>query len=352
MRFLLYGAYGYTGYQIAAEAVRRGWQPILAGRNGPRLQALAERWGLPYRVVALDDEEGLRRALADVPVVLHCAGPFALTARPMVAACLATGTHYLDITGEVAVFEALAALDAEARAAGVMLLPGVGFDVVPSDSLAVHLKRRLPTATHLELAFVGLGSGASHGTAVTMLYHLHRTGQGVVRRHGRLVATPLGQPVRMLDWGRGPRRMMAIPWGDVSTAYYSTGIPNITVYTRAVFVPALLRLGTRLVRWKPLYRGLRRWLDARVTGPDSQALRQGQSLLWGQVRDEQGRTATAWMRTPNGYAFTVQAALALVERVVQGEVYPGFQTPAKAYGPDEVLALPGVGRWDGATPPW
>jgi len=349
MRFLLYGAYGYTGRLIVAEAVRQGWQPVLAGRDGQRLQALA--WGLPYRVVALEDGEGLQQALAEMSVVLHCAGPFAFTARPMVAACLATGTHYLDITGEVAVFEALAGLDDEARAAGVMLLPGAGFDVVPSDSLAVHLKRRLPTATHLELAFVGLGGGTSHGTAATMLYHLHRTGRGVVRRQGQLVATPLGQPVRMLDWGRGPRRMAAIPWGDVSTAYYSTGIPNITVYTRAAFSPPLMRLGAWLVRWRPLYRWLRRRLDARVTGPGPEALQRGKSLLWGQVRDEQGRTATAWMRTPNGYALTVQTALALVERALRGEVHPGFQTPARAYGPDWVLDLPGVRRWDGEHPP-
>ncbi len=347
--FLLYGSYGYTGALIAAEAVRRGLRPILAGRNAARLQAQAATLDLPYRVLSLEDPRALDAALREVPLVLHCAGPYAVTARPMAAACLRTGTHYLDITGEIGVFEYLARLDEEAQAAGVMLLPGAGFDVVPSDCLAAHLKQRLPTATHLELAFMGLGAGMSHGTASTMLYNL--TGQGVVRREGRLTPVPLGTPSRLVDFGRGPRRVYAIPWGDVSTAFYSTGIPNITVYTRlpdnvARWLPLARRL-LPLVRRTPLRRWLQRRIDAAPPGPTAEQRARGRSLLWGEVRDDAGQHASARLVTPEGYTLTVLTALALVERVLQGQAPPGFQTPAKAFGPDFILTIPGVQREPG-----
>ena len=100
--------------------------------------------------------------------MLHIAGPFSATSKPMADACLRTGTHYFDITGEIDVFEALAARDAEATKAGIMLLPGVGFDVVPSDCLAVHLKQRMPDAIDLKISIGGLNA-LSHGTAKSMV---------------------------------------------------------------------------------------------------------------------------------------------------------------------------------------
>ena len=145
--FLLYGATGYTGSLTARMAVQRGLKPILAGRDPAKVKALADELGLAWRAFPLEDGAALNLALREVPVVLHCAGPYSRTYKPMVDACLRTGTHYLDITGELMEHEALAGRDAEAQAAGVMLLPSVGFDVVPSDCLAAHLKRRLPSAT-------------------------------------------------------------------------------------------------------------------------------------------------------------------------------------------------------------
>src|SRR6516164_10180234 len=154
---LLYGANGYTGRLIAREAVVRGLHPVLAGRNAAAVSELARQLGLEHRVFALDDAAATRAGLAGMTAVLHCAGPFARTAGPMADACLEAGVHYLDITGEISVFEMLAARDTEAMAAGIMLLPGAGFDVVPSDCLAAHLHRRLPTAKRLTLAFQGIG---------------------------------------------------------------------------------------------------------------------------------------------------------------------------------------------------
>ena len=106
---LIYGANGYTGALIARLAAERGLRPVLAGRSRAGLAAVATPLGLEERVFALEDAAALDAGLAEARVVLHCAGPFAHTARRMADACFRTHTHYLDITGEIAVFEALAA---------------------------------------------------------------------------------------------------------------------------------------------------------------------------------------------------------------------------------------------------
>ena len=347
MPFLLYGAYGYTGRLIADLAVERGLRPTVAGRNAEKVAALADELDLDSRAFALDDHAALDAALADVPVVLHCAGPFIRTAGPMAEACLRTGTHYLDITGEIAVYEQLAALDAQARAAGVMLMPGVGFDVVPSDSLAVHLKRRLPSATHLELAIMGIGSVA-HGTATTMIENVGKG--GAIRRDGRIEPVPSAWKTREVDFGRGPKTVVSIPWGDVSTAYYSTGIPNIVVYSAmGKRSPALMRL-TRYVGWllasPPVQALLKGMIRRRPPGPDAGQRERGRSFVWGTVWDDDGGSAAARLQGPEGYSFTALTALQIAENVLNGEVVAGFQTPAKAFGPDFVLDIEGVARVD------
>jgi short subunit dehydrogenase-like uncharacterized protein len=346
-RFLIYGANGYTGDLIAREAVARGHQPILAGRNAAVLTTLAGELGLEQRVFPLDLPEAVEANLRGVSVVLHCAGPFAHTSRPVADACLRTRVHYLDITGEVSVFEALAARDSEARAAGVMLLPGAGFDVVPSDCLAAHLKRRLPTANRLVLGFQGLGR-VSRGTATTMAENSHRG--GLVRQDGTLRQVPAAWKTRVIDFGAGPVKAITIPWGDVSTAYHSTGIPNIEVYLAA---PLRLRLAARLSRsmgWllgsSFVQRLIRRRIQAGPPGPTEEERDRGKTFLWGEAENAAGQKVVSRIRGPDGYTLTVRAAVAVVERVLAGAAPVGFQTPSMAYGPDFVLGLAGVVRED------
>src|SRR5260370_13956698 len=222
-RWLIYGANGYTGGLIAQEAARRGLRPTLAGRNAEALSALAGGLGLEHRVFGLDDPVALATGIEGHAVVLHCAGTFSRTARPMADGCLKAGVHYLDITGEEGVREALAQRGDEARAAGVMLLPGAGFDVVPSDCLAAHLKRRLPSATGLALAFQTSG-GMSRGTALTVIQGL--AGGGLIRRRGRLTPVPAADRTRSIDFGAGPVKAVTLPWGDVVTAYHRPRIPH------------------------------------------------------------------------------------------------------------------------------
>jgi short subunit dehydrogenase-like uncharacterized protein len=349
--FLIYGSYGYTGDLIAREAVQRGHRPILASRDPHRLAAQAVELGCQHFAFALDDTAALDRALQQVAVVLHCAGPFKHTAQAMADACLRRGVHYLDITGEIAVFEALAARDAEARAAGVMLLPGAGFDVVPSDCLAAHLHRRLPTATHLTLGIRGLGAGTSRGTALTAVEGLGSA--TVVRRDGQLVTAPVGSLRRRIDFGRGPKDCVAIGWGDVSTAYHSTGIPNIEVYfyfpPNMVRAMAASRYAAWLLKSGPVQSLLRAGIRRGPTGPSAEQRATGSSLLWGEVVDAAGQRCVSRLRTPEGYALTVQTALAAAQKALAGEAKPGFQTPSLAFGPDFILEFPGVEREDVET---
>ncbi|MBX3293210.1 MAG: saccharopine dehydrogenase NADP-binding domain-containing protein [Acidobacteria bacterium] len=344
--FLIYGANGYTGELITRYAVERGMRPIVAGRNEAAIRELAQKHELEYRIFSLDESEKLDAALNEVAMVLHCAGPFSLTSRQMGEACLRSKTHYTDITGEIAVFEACAAADQKAKDAGIMVMPGVGFDVVPSDCLARHLKDRLPTATNLTLAFYGKGR-LSHGTQATMTMNAGKG--GAVRRDGKITPIPAAWRTRKIDFGNGEIKTgVTIPWGDVATAYYSTGIPNIEVYTvappSALKAMKLSRYLGPLLETKPV----QKFLQSRIPpgGPSDKERARGKTLLWGEASDEDGNRFEARLQCPEGYTVTALAALLITEKILSGKFTPGFQTPAKAYGADLALEIEGTARQD------
>lgn len=335
--WLLYGANGYTGELIARAAAARGMRPILAGRDATAVRALADELRLEARVFALDAPD-----LQNVGLVLHCAGPFIRTSTPMVAACLAARAHYLDITGEIAVFESIYARDSQARAVGVALIPGVGFDVVPTDCLAADLARRMPDATELRLAFsTSRGSSVSRGTARTMIEGL---GQGgAIRRDGRIVRVPIAFDVMTIPFPGGNRTAMTIPWGDISSAYRTTGIPDIRVYSAASprAIARVRRIGRfeRVLAFNPVKSVLARLLPP-AGGPGDDQRARNRVALWGSVRNERDELQ-ATMTTPDGYAFTVEAALGAVARTLTSTA-TGALTPSQAFGLEFASSLPGV----------
>lgn len=338
---LIYGATGYTGQLIARHAVAEGLRPIVAGRNGQKVEALAGELGLEGSTFALSDRKAIARNLERVDCLLNVAGPFSQTAKPLIDACLQTSTHYLDVTGEIDVFELAASQDAAARAAGIMLLPGVGFDVVPTDCLAVLVARELEEPVSLEIGILGLG-GASQGTIKTAVEAIGAPAR--VRRQGKIVSRPVGSLARTFDFGRGPRPTVAVSWGDVATAYYATGVPNITVYFPARPASLLLRSARWLgpvLRTRPVQALLKRAVELRPAGPTEEKREKGLSIVVAEAVDAGGRRARARLQTPNGYKLTYLAAVDIARRVLDGGWKPGFQTPALAYGADYVLTLPG-----------
>ena len=338
MNWLIYGANGYTGELIAREAVHRGHRPVLAGRNARKIEPLARELGCESRTFDLAAPQ-----LTGIGLVLHCAGPFIRTSAPMIDACLAAGAHYLDITGEIDVFEAIFARDGEAQQRGVTLLPGVGFDVVPTDCLAAMLASRMPDARELSLAIYPKNGELSRGTTKTMLESIGEG--GAIRRDGRIVRVPLASDVREIPFSCGRRTAMTIPWGDVSTAYRTTGIPNIRVYNasspKAIARVRRLSFLLPLVGIKPVRRLLQKIAERR-TGPDESLRTSARVYLWGAVANARGEEIAMTMTTPEGYAFTTLSAVNSVERFLSGSARPGSFTPASLLGPEFVMTIPGV----------
>jgi short subunit dehydrogenase-like uncharacterized protein len=341
---MIYGANGYTGELIAREAVRRGLKPILAGRREDRIASLAGELGLPHRAFGLDDAAAASGGVAGMSLVLNCAGPFSATARPMMEACLGAGAHYLDITGEIAVFEMAHGMGARARERGVALCPGVGFDVVPTDCLALALKDACPGAARLALGFDSRGR-MSPGTAKTSVEGL--AAGGAVRRDGAIVKVPLAWRTRRIDFGDGEKLAMTIPWGDVSTAFHTTGIPNIEVY-----VPASPALAKRLRRMNlirpllgvgPVQRFMKHRIEKTVRGPDEGQRARAPTWVWGEAQGPGGETVTGRVKVANGYDVTISASLAIVEHLLAHPA-SGHLTPARLMGKSFVETLPGSGR--------
>lgn len=343
--FLIYGANGYTGELITRFAAEQNLKPILAGRNQAKIESLAKQYDFDFRVFSLEETEKLDAALQETEFVLHCAGPFSLTSKPMVEACLRNKRHYLDITGEIAVFEMMARLDKKAIEAGIMIMPGVGFDVVPSDCLAKHLKDRLPTATNLTLAFYGMGR-ISHGTQATMTMNVGKG--GAIRKNGEIQSVPAAYKTREIDFGEVKKTGVTIPWGDVSTAFYSTGIPNIEVYT---VMPAsnlkMLKM-SRYIGWLLATKPAQNYLQKQIPagGPNDEERAKGKTLLWGEASDELGNKVESRMQGPEGYTLTAQTALKISGKILNGNFCAGFQTPAKCYGADLILEIEGTKRTD------
>ena len=342
MTFLIYGATGYTGRLCAEHAVERGLRPVLAGRNPDKLRPLAESLGLEWRAFGL--EPGPEQ-LRGVRALLHTAGPFSGTAAPMAAACIAAGVHYCDITGEIDVFETLADMDARARGAGVMLLPGAGFDVVPSDCLAKHVAERLPGAIRLRLSIGGL-TKASRGTTKTMLEGI---GTGARVRHDGVIVQADSRVRQSADFGEGVRATVGVPWGDVSTAWRSTAIPNVEVFFEATrqmeMVTALPGGIRRMLSHGPVLRFLQREVDRRLPpGPTEEERAIGRAVILAEAWDFSGRRAASRLTTPEPYLLTARTAVEIARSAAEGLAMPGYQTPATAYGGDFILGFDGVVR--------
>ncbi len=342
-KWMIYGVNGYTGLLIAEEAVNRNFEPILAGRNPQALLELSEKLNLPARVFDLSDIDQISENLLDVDILVNCAGPFSQTAKPFCKACLRTNTHYLDITGEFEVFEFFKSQDARLKKAGIIAIPGIGFDVVPSDCLAAKLKKLQPDSTSLTIAMKPSLAIISPGTAKTMVEGIARG--SVIRKNGQLVNVSRPKS-KMIPFGAKPQKAINIQWGDVSSAFFSTGIPNIEIYLTTRRAVALSMKFSRFFRWIFLIPLVVRFLQYRISsvikGPTLEQREKDQTLFWGEVKNPNGKTATLKLKTPNGYSLTVDSTLKAVEKILDKDLSPGYKTPSMAFGPDFVDELKGI----------
>ena len=344
---LVYGSYGYTGQLIVDHALSEGHRPTLAGRDAEQVESQATDHDLDHRVFSLEHPEVVEREVGDFDAVLNCAGPFSETARPLYSACLDAGTDYLDITGEIDVLEAIAGRQEEADAQEVTLLPAVGFDVVPTDCLAVHLAERVESPTHLALALDGL-STYSPGTLKSIIEGMGRP--GAVRENGRIETVPPAHETRQLDFGQGPKTAVTIPWGDVSTAYRTTGIENVQTYaTVPKYAPQVMhktRPLAPILRLGPVQSAAKAVVEKFVSGPSEKERAKHTVRIWGEVVGASGDRAVTRLKTPDSYELTAETAVEAARRVLAGDVEAGFHTPGSAFGADFVLEFAGVERED------
>ena len=309
-------------------------------------EPMAKELNTTFHVIDLNDNEKLETVLKEFPLVLHAAGPFKNTAKQMIEACLKTKTHYIDITGEIGVYEMAKKYNDAALKAGIMLMPGAGFDVVPTDCIALFLKNKLPDATELKLAFASIGGGLSQGTALTMAEGMGE--KSAARKDGKIIRVPLGHKGMWVDFGIKKLFVMTIPWGDISTAYTTTGIPNIETYTGAS--PKTFRLlkfqflFNWLLRTSFMRNKQKKKIMSKPAGPSDERRSKSKGLVWGEVKNLNGEVAQARLIGPDGYTLTAHTSLIIAKKILGGNFKPGYQTPAGCYGADLVLEAPGVTR--------
>lgn len=314
-RILLYGATGYTGALIAEHARERGLAVTIGGRSPEKVRQLADRLKVPSAVFDATDLTEASTALEAADVLLNVAGPFRVTAEPLMAAALRTNTHYLDTTAEFATYTLAASKDAAAKRAGVMVMSGVGWDVVPTDALAVHTARRVDHPHHLTIA-IRITGGFSRGSLASAA-SIGSSGP-LVRRSGTLVQAPPAR-TRSFDAGNGPEEYTLASMGDLVTAHHSTGIDNIDVY---------LRTDSGFPD-----------LDSAAAGPSRAERDAGRYQAIAEVRSQDGTLTRSRIDTPSGYTFTQLSSLEIAARTAAGAFLPGFQSPAAVYGPSIATAI-------------
>lgn len=341
---MIYGAYGYTGRLITELAVaRRGINPIIAGRNAKAIGQLAKANSLQFEQFELLSVDELAKRLTNIDVFLNCAGPFSATAAISMEACIKSKTHYLDITGEIDVYELAYDLNERAIESGVVLCPGVGFDVIPTDCLALLLKRELPTANKLTLSFYPMGGKLSPGTVKTGLEGISKGGR--IRVDGKIISVPLGHQVREVDFGYGNRSTVSISWGDISTAFYSSGIPNISVYF-PVSEKSIKRLIRRrkyafLLGFKPIQNLFKIGIGLKVKGATTDQRNTSRMLIWGEVQDNDNNIVTGVFETGDGYDVTAMGAIEAVNHLLLNSENSGYYTPGLLLGTSILQKLPG-----------
>jgi short subunit dehydrogenase-like uncharacterized protein len=344
---MIYGAYGFTGRLVVEEAIKRGHKPILAGRSERKLEHLAGKCGLEHRTFDLESPSQLVTSLQDVDLVFHAAGPFQFTSAPMIQACLESRTNYIDITGEIPVFQNTFARHSDALEAGIALISGAGIDVIPTDCMAKYVFEKLPGAVELELA-LSTTSRPSAGTVKSSLEMMPRG--GLRRQSGKLVPYPLGSSIKKVSFPHRDLQVLSISWGDLETAYRSTAIPDITTYM--AYPPRLVSLVSRFgplaqkLASMKFVRGIAHRLAGMIfKGPNDVMRSNGRSYVWASAKDRDGKQVEAWLVTLEAYQLTAVGGVRSVEKLFLKRPL-GALTPAQAFGADFILEIEETERYD------
>ncbi len=344
--WMIYGANGYTGNLLATEAKKNGLKPIISGRSKEKIVPIAEKLDFDYLIFDLNDERKLIDIFKDQSLILNAAGPFKYTSKSIVDACLKSKTHYLDITGEVPVFEENFKLHKQAIKANIAIISGVGFDVVPTDCMASYISHKIDNPVQLDIGVAGVNS-LSRGTLKTMIEYFS-TGN-LIRRNGNLMAKKKGEYLNKIRFFDKQRKVTAVTWGDLATAFRTTSIPNITTYMpppsgllKLMNSPEINPDGNLQTIDKEKVFSL---IEKKVYGPEEQVRLEGKSQIWVSVSNDSGNKAEAWLETIESYRLTAISGIKAVKKVLELDL-KGTLTPSQAFGQDFILEFPDTKRFD------
>lgn len=334
---LIYGANGYSAQLIVEELLDKQIKPVLAGRNSDKLKNLAQKFDCNFKVFDLKNIDSIRSEIRGFKIVLNCAGPFSYTAEKIIKACISEKVHYLDITGEIPVIEFAWTQTNAAQKAGICVIPSVGFDVIPTDCLSVISAKKIKEPDSLEILLHNENVKISRGTLITTIEMMTKSGK--IRREGKVIDSPIGEKVFEKSIGGKNYYGISIPWGDVVSAYYSTGIENITVYlgvnrfifhTRKFLLPLI-----KILRFKFVKKTVIQLIKMFVIGPNEEKRSKVKSYILTTASNE-SESKTDISRVMEGYNLTKIGAAAAVEKVLAGIDKKGTLTPAMAFGEDFV----------------
>ena len=333
---MIYGAIGYSARLIVDELILRNIKPVLSGRNEAILRQLAHKFNCEYTAFDIIDENKVDESLKDIHTLLNCAGPFKNTAKELMEACLRTTTNYLDITGEMPVMHLAFSMDKLAKEKGIVILPSVGFDIIPTDCLAKRLSEQMPDATHLKLGLINKRGKISRGTWLTTLEFLGGTGK--IRRHGKIIDSKIGEFKIYVNEKNFSFRGISIPWGDVYSSYHSTGIENVEVYLAmpniVVMLKHLLIFFLKILKVKFFKNIAANYIKKNLTGPTKEERDSTESYVWGRVEYAEAEKIEEVYQVMEGYNLTAKGAAECAQRVLSDLVGPGTYTPSLAFGSD------------------
>lgn len=333
-KLMIYGANGYSAQLIIEELLKKGIKPVLSGRNWEAVSSIAQKYSCEFRIFDLTREAESYRSLDDIHTVLNCAGPFKYTAKDLIDYCLDTSTNYIDITGEIPVFAYAFGNNRKAVEKGIVILPGAGFDIIPTDCLARRLSEKLPDATSLKLGFSNKKGRISRGTLLTTLEFIG--GKGKIRKDGKIIDSPVGEYHVRIKNNKFSFYGLSIPWGDVLTSSYSTGIPDSEVYLGLpgplFYLHPVLLLFIKLFKLNFVRKLASDYIRRNITGPDLNRRRITETYIWGRVENKMGRVEEEVYRILEGYDLTARGAAECAARILDGNVKPGTHTPSTAFG--------------------
>jgi len=371
---MLYGATGYSGGLIAGEANRLqranaiGFRMVLAARNRLALSAMAKAHGMEARAFALNDRDRVVRELEGIDVVLNAAGPFAATAPRLATAALEKRCHYVDLNGEIDVYQSLDDLAPHAYDRNVCMVCSAGFTAAASGLLLEEalraVKTRYPSVAKLGAIRFSMSSprAFSRGSVNTMWRSLREQvtvvrdiGGGshkavlwhspVAKLERSADFTPPGRKAATVEHETSPlknphrRIVMAANLVDTLTARLTASRNGMPVRDIESYVEVgdatrlgypLANLGTPALT-SPIVRKLAALaIDTLPEGPSRQERERERQMLLLTIEDPMQRPLIDWcLSTPNAYDFSARVALEIAQKAVVGSPQRGWKTPGE-----------------------